>query len=187
MTEFFSHDGPAEMLAKFPAITVRCEGETAAVGSSLAAGAYGGLLVLLSGELGAGKTVLARSMGRALGADEVRSPTFVIESTHRLAGRSFNLVHADLYRLRGVSPGSETELRLEEHLSDGSSLLIVEWGDRWLCPPSRDLWKLNISSPDDEEGDVREIKFTASGERAVEGLSAAFGAILDEIARKNND
>ena len=76
------------------------EKDTLAVAEELAAGFRGGEVVLLSGELGAGKTVFVRGLARGLGADpdEVSSPTFVLLTSY--PGR-LTLHHADLYRLSG--------------------------------------------------------------------------------------
>ena len=102
------------------------EGETAAIGARLAAGFRGGEVVLLFGELGAGKTAFVRGLARGLGADprEVASPTFVLLTSY--PGR-LTLHHADLYRLRG--DGDERELGLEE-LPGPRGVLAVEWAER---------------------------------------------------------
>jgi tRNA threonylcarbamoyladenosine biosynthesis protein TsaE len=83
-------------------------------------------VVLLSGELGAGKTTFVRGLARGLGADpeEVASPTFVLLTCY--PGRLV-LHHADLYRLRGT--GDERELGLEE-LPGPGGVLAVEWSER---------------------------------------------------------
>jgi len=83
-------------------------------------------VVLLFGELGAGKTAFVRGLARGLGADpgEVASPTFVLLTSH--PGR-LTLHHADLYRLRGG--GDERELGLEE-LPGPQGVLAVEWAER---------------------------------------------------------
>jgi tRNA threonylcarbamoyladenosine biosynthesis protein TsaE len=83
-------------------------------------------VVLLYGELGAGKTAFVRGLARGLDAEpeEVASPTFVLLTSH--AGR-LTLYHADLYRLRG--DGDERELGLEE-LPGPRGVLAVEWAER---------------------------------------------------------
>jgi tRNA threonylcarbamoyladenosine biosynthesis protein TsaE len=84
-----------------------------------------GDVVLLSGELGAGKTVLAQGIGRGLGVtDPIKSSSFVIMNEYD--GASLRLYHADLYRLE--DPAQVAELALEELASAG--VLVVEWPER---------------------------------------------------------
>jgi tRNA threonylcarbamoyladenosine biosynthesis protein TsaE len=107
------------------------EDETADVAAELSAAFRGGEVVLLSGELGAGKTAFVRGLARGLGADpaEVASPTFVLLTTYpgRLA-----LHHADLYRLQGG--GDDRELGLEE-LPGPRGVLAIEWAERLSLVP----------------------------------------------------
>lgn len=116
------------------------EAETEAVACSLAARFQGGEVVLLSGELGAGKTAFVRGLARGLGADpeQVGSPTFVLLTAY--PGR-LTLHHADLYRLRG--DGDELELGLEE-LPGGSGVLAVEWAERLAWCPWRGVYRVSL-------------------------------------------
>lgn len=100
--------------------------ETEKVAEDLAVSLRGGDVVLLSGELGAGKTAFVRGLARGLGVDpqEVASPTFVLVTSY--PGR-LRLHHADLYRLAGN--GDDRELGLEE-LPGPSGVLAVEWAER---------------------------------------------------------
>jgi len=109
----------------------RSEAETEALAAELAAAFRGGEIVLLSGELGAGKTVFVRGLARGVGADpeEVASPTFVLLT--RYPGRLM-LHHADLYRLAGG--GDDLELGLEE-LPGPRGLLAIEWAERLSVRP----------------------------------------------------
>ena len=103
--------------------------DTTRLGTWLGRGADGGDLVVLSGDLGAGKTFLARSMARALGvAPEVRvtSPTFTL--VHHFATTP-PLLHADLYRI--ADPSEVDHLILREARADGA-ILMVEWGEPYL-------------------------------------------------------
>ncbi len=98
---------------------------TRALGTRLAAQLRAGDLVVLIGELGAGKTALVQGLGAALGVrGAVTSPTFVLARTHR-AGDGPALVHVDAYRLLGTG-GSLLDLDLEEALE--TSVVVVEWG-----------------------------------------------------------
>lgn len=105
--------------------------ETEALAERLAASLRGGEVVLLSGELGAGKTAFVRGLARGLGVDpeEVASPTFVLVTSY--PGR-LRLHHADLYRLAGN--GDDRELGLEE-LPGRDGVLAVEWSERLSLRP----------------------------------------------------
>lgn len=96
--------------------------ETEAVGARIAAGLGPGDVVLLSGDLGAGKTTLIRGACRALGVEgPVTSPTFTIGRRYR--GR-LPVSHLDLYRLGGL--GDEDPALLDDYL-DAGSVAFVEW------------------------------------------------------------
>jgi tRNA threonylcarbamoyladenosine biosynthesis protein TsaE len=99
------------------------EGDTRAVGRRLASLLRAGDVVLVSGELGAGKTVLVSGIAEGLGVDEtVLSPSFVL--ARRYEGL-MEMVHADLYRLE--STGEVLDLDLASEAADG--VLVVEWGN----------------------------------------------------------
>ncbi len=104
----------------------RGEAETERLGAALAAELAPDGLLLLSGDLGSGKTVLARGVAGALGIDprQVLSPTYNLIREHRGAGGS--LVHVDLYRLR---PEEAAALGLDELLA-GPGVKVVEWAER---------------------------------------------------------
>jgi tRNA threonylcarbamoyladenosine biosynthesis protein TsaE len=99
--------------------------ETRRLGGRIGRRLRAGDVVLLSGELGAGKTVLAQGIARGLGvADPVKSSSFVIMNEYD--GASLRLYHADLYRLE--DPAQVAELALDELASRG--VLVVEWPER---------------------------------------------------------
>ena len=102
------------------------EEETRALGLALARELAPDGILLLSGELGSGKTVLARGIGEGLGLDprEVQSPTFTLIREHR--GMGGRMVHVDLYRL---DPEEVAALGLEELLA-GEGVKVVEWAER---------------------------------------------------------
>lgn len=95
-----------------------------ALGEQLATVAEPGDLILLEGDLGAGKTTLAQGFGAGLGVTEpITSPTFVLSRVHpATSGRT--LVHVDAYRL-----GDAAELDDLDLLSTPDSILLVEWGE----------------------------------------------------------
>jgi tRNA threonylcarbamoyladenosine biosynthesis protein TsaE len=106
------------------------EAETRSVGLELARELAPDGVLLLSGAMGTGKTVLARAIGEGLGIDprEVQSPTFNLIREHR--GEGGALIHVDLYRLE---PEETAALGLEELLS-GPGVKVVEWAERLPFP-----------------------------------------------------
>ncbi len=109
--------------------------DTAALGELLADVLAPGDLVLLRGELGAGKTTLVRAVAGALGVEgPVTSPTFTV--AQRYAGRGVELAHMDAYRLAG--PDAEEAELLADAVA-GEAIAFVEWPDAILeaLPPAR--------------------------------------------------
>jgi len=111
-------------------LRTRSVGGTLALGETLTELLRAPKLVVLRGELGAGKTTLVKGMAAALGAaeaEDVTSPTFTL--VHEYKGRKVRLFHLDLYRL-------ETEQEVEglglwEMADESDSLVLVEWGDKF--------------------------------------------------------
>jgi tRNA threonylcarbamoyladenosine biosynthesis protein TsaE len=113
-------------------VELRTVADTEALGERLAAGLGAGDLVVLSGPLGAGKTVLVRGIARGLGvAGAVTSPTFVIAREHRpLAdGAGVPLVHVDAYRLGFASDVAAQLDDLDLDTDLDSAVVVVEWGE----------------------------------------------------------
>ena len=99
--------------------------DTHAIASAIAGLARSGDVVLLSGEMGAGKTAFAQGFGRALGvSDPITSPTFTLVHSHPCG--ELTLHHADLYRLERT--GEIADLALAE-LAEERGIVIVEWGE----------------------------------------------------------
>ena len=103
--------------------------ETIAFGRTLAAKLTPPLLVLLRGDLGAGKTTLVKGIAEGFGAasaDDVTSPTFTL--VHEYRGPRATLYHIDLYRI-------DTERELEtlgfDDLAGAESVLLIEWGEKF--------------------------------------------------------
>jgi tRNA threonylcarbamoyladenosine biosynthesis protein TsaE len=107
-----------------PEYLTRSEAETTALAKDLARSLVAGDVLLLSGNLGAGKTAFVRGLAEGLGLDpeEVSSPTFTL--IHEYRGGTLTLYHADLYRL---DRAATDDLGLEE-LQRG--VLAIEWPDR---------------------------------------------------------
>ncbi|SDO39074.1 tRNA (adenosine(37)-N6)-threonylcarbamoyltransferase complex ATPase subunit type 1 TsaE [Actinacidiphila guanduensis] len=108
-------------------VTVRTAEDMRELGRRLAALLVPGDLVLLTGELGAGKTTLTRGLGEALGVrGAVTSPTFVIARVHPSLTDGPALVHVDAYRLGG---GLDEMEDLDLDVSLPESVVVVEWGE----------------------------------------------------------
>jgi len=131
---------------------------TAALGAALGAACRGGEVIKVTGDLGAGKTVLAKGVARGLGIDPqgVTSPTFTLLCVHR--GR-LPFYHVDLYRVAG--PDEIAHLELFDEV-EGPGVTFVEWperaGDR--TPPGG----LTVTLRD--LGDGREITLAADPDHA---------------------
>ena len=108
-------------------IETASEQETEQAGETVAGTLKRGDVVLLYGELGAGKTAFVRGMVRGLGGnpDDVSSPTFTIIQEY--AAPAATLFHVDLYRLE---PAEIEDLGLDDML-DGGGIAAIEWAGRW--------------------------------------------------------
>jgi tRNA threonylcarbamoyladenosine biosynthesis protein TsaE len=125
------------------------ESDTRAAGRALGERLTPGAVVLLHGDLGAGKTVFVRGLAEGLGLDPeaVTSPTFTIVQEYR--GPALTLQHVDLYRL---SPREVEDLALEDLLSP-TTVMAVEWADRLPEP----LPGPTIAVRLEHDGDARRI------------------------------
>lgn len=113
-------------------VTTHSEAETIDAGRTLAAELRPDDVVLLTGDLGAGKTAFVKGLAEGLGVDplEVSSPTFTLIQEYR--GGRLTLHHIDLYRL---TPREVDDLGLEELVISGA-VVAVEWPDRWTRLPA---------------------------------------------------
>ncbi|WP_316747396.1 tRNA (adenosine(37)-N6)-threonylcarbamoyltransferase complex ATPase subunit type 1 TsaE [Streptomyces herbicida] len=123
-----------------------------------------GDLVMLSGELGAGKTTLTRGLGEGLGVrGAVTSPTFVIARVHPSLGDGPPLVHVDAYRLAGGLDEME-DLDLDVSLPD--SVIVVEWGEGKVEELTDDRLQVVIHrAVGDTTDEVRHVTLTGLGGR----------------------
>ena len=117
----------------------------------------GGEILLLSGPLGAGKTMLVKGIAHALGIDEedVTSPSFTLVNPHQ--GRLL-LYHIDLYRLdEGAAAAHAVDL--DEILTDENAIVIIEWAERLgRYPLPYNVWRILIAGDGDE---ARKISIAA--------------------------
>ncbi|MFE6845507.1 tRNA (adenosine(37)-N6)-threonylcarbamoyltransferase complex ATPase subunit type 1 TsaE [Streptomyces sp. NPDC057686] len=136
------------------------------LGRSLAGLLRPGDLVLLTGELGAGKTTLTRGLGEGLGVrGAVTSPTFVIARVHPSLRGGPALVHVDAYRLGG---GLDEMEDLDLDVSLPESVVVVEWGDGKVEELSDDRLHVVIARAVGHEevlDDVREVSVRGIGSR----------------------
>jgi len=101
--------------------------DTMQIGYNLASRFPPGLIIALSGELGAGKTVFAKGVALALGVtDEVTSPTFTLVKSYR--GRDKILHHFDTYRLSGAEEAEDSGLG--DLIGEPDSVCVIEWPER---------------------------------------------------------
>ncbi len=161
---------------------------TRSLAAALADCLVDGDLLVLTGDLGAGKTCFTQGLGAGLGVeDRITSPTFTLVTSHE--GR-LRLNHLDVYRLDG--PSETLDLDLPDLLEDG--VTVIEWGERIdpVLPPDRLLIELSYGElspnegPDDfmsddvvdTEADRRELRFTLSGpswEDRADAVATALG------------
>ncbi|MEU0222815.1 tRNA (adenosine(37)-N6)-threonylcarbamoyltransferase complex ATPase subunit type 1 TsaE [Streptomyces sp. NPDC006284] len=145
-------------------ITVTSPEQMRDLGRRLAAVLRAGDLLMLSGELGAGKTTLTRGLGEGMGVrGAVTSPTFVIARVHPSLGDGPPLVHVDAYRLSGGLDEME-DLDLDVSLSD--SVIVVEWGEGKVEELTEDRLQLRIErAVGDTTDEVRHVTLTGVGAR----------------------
>jgi tRNA threonylcarbamoyladenosine biosynthesis protein TsaE len=145
-------------------ITVKSPEQMGELGRRLAKLLRAGDLVMLTGELGAGKTTLTRGLGEGLGVrGAVTSPTFVIARVHPSLGDGPPLVHVDAYRLSGGLDDME-DLDLDVSLPE--SVIVVEWGEGKVEELTDDRLSVVIHrAVGDTTDEVRHVTVTGLGER----------------------
>ena len=115
-------------------------------------------VIVLTGELGAGKTVLTQGIGSVFGVENVTSPTFVISRIHK---GNPNFIHIDAYRLLDAGVNAFADLDFESYLPN--SVFVIEWGKDFISQLSDQYLDIKISSTHNENERVLEI--TGVGER----------------------
>jgi tRNA threonylcarbamoyladenosine biosynthesis protein TsaE len=142
-------------------ITVPTADDMRALGEAIGSRCRGGDVLVLTGDLGAGKTTFAQGLGRGLGiVDPVTSPTFVIARVHEHPAGGLALVHVDAYRL-----GSSLELDdldLDADLS--TSVVAVEWGGGLVEGLSDSRIDVQIQRGDSDADEGRLVRLTAHGD-----------------------
>jgi tRNA threonylcarbamoyladenosine biosynthesis protein TsaE len=137
-----------------------------ALGEAIAKELVAGDIVLLEGELGAGKTTLTRGIGAGLGAKgTVQSPTFVLARTHRTQ-KGPALVHVDAYRLASAVELDDLDIDFER------SVVVIEWPRDFLNDMISDYLMVKIDRS--RQDDVREVEIIGHGPR-WKGVEIATG------------
>jgi tRNA threonylcarbamoyladenosine biosynthesis protein TsaE len=167
---------------------------THAVAAAIAGVARVGDVIVLAGDMGAGKTAFAQGFGRALGVTEpITSPTFTLVHSYPLS-RRLTLHHADIYRLERTS--DIDDLALPE-LAAFNGIVLVEWGDV-AGSALGDHLEVRLNHVDDDEGDGADVDepvdqsvetsgddFADAGTREIElrAVGPAWSGRWDRIAR----
>lgn len=140
------------------------------VGAAIGAACSGGDVVVLSGDLGAGKTTFTQGLARGLGIDErVTSPTFVISRVHANPTGGPSLVHVDAYRM-----GSALELDdLDLDADLATSVVVVEWGAGLAERLAEDRLEVVITRSDDESDELRVVQVTPCGGRWQDAIAGS--------------
>ncbi|MDR0488071.1 MAG: tRNA (adenosine(37)-N6)-threonylcarbamoyltransferase complex ATPase subunit type 1 TsaE [Propionibacteriaceae bacterium] len=135
-----------------------------------------GDLIILTGELGAGKTQLTQGIGEGLDVQgAVISPTFVLSRIHRSSGTGPALVHVDAYRL--ASSYEVDDLDLEQEMP--FSVTVVEWGKGLVDHLSENRLEIEILRSPDIENETRSVEIMAVGSR-WESLIDQWQAFINE-------
>lgn len=150
--------------------------DTQTIAASVAAVSRPGDMLLLAGDLGAGKTTFTQGFGAALGVtDPITSPTFTLVNHYAAAG-GLTVVHADVYRLDRLQ--EIIDLGLGE-LVDDRAIAVVEWGDVAEPVLPKDFLEITLAYPpvptsgDDEEAEAgRTLTFRPVGSSWTERLDA---------------
>ena len=136
-------------------------------GRSLADHLRPGDLIVLTGDLGAGKTTLTRGLGEGLGVrGAVTSPTFVIARLHPAGDRGIGLLHVDAYRLASASEIDDLDLDL------AGAVTVVEWG----AGRVEHLAESHLQIALVPAGDAREATLTGHGSRWDDASLAALAS-----------
>lgn len=135
----------------------RSDEETQELAARLASGWPRAGVILLIGNLGAGKTTFAKGVASGLGvarADDVSSPTFPLIHEY---GDPVEIYHVDLYRLETIAEVETLGLR---EIFDRGALVVMEWAERFpsLLPPERIEVRITATSDDSREINVTEVR-----------------------------
>ena len=128
------------------------------LGAKIGAQLKTGDVVVLTGELGSGKTSLTKGIAKVFGISDVTSPTFVISRIHKA---NPNFIHVDAYRLLGQDPNNFTDLDFESYLDN--SVFVIEWGKDFVEMLTDQYLDIKITQGENENS--RNLEVTAVGQR----------------------
>ena len=128
------------------------------LGAKLGAKLKSGDVVVLTGDLGSGKTTLTIGIGSAFGVASVTSPTFVISRVHK--GEP-NFIHVDAYRLIGSDLNAFTDLDFESYLKN--SVFVIEWGSDFVNTLNDQFLEIVIKQGENENSRI--VSVIPTGER----------------------
>lgn len=154
-------------------LTVPTADEMRAIGEELAGQLRAGDVLVLSGDLGAGKTTFTQGLGAGLKVrGDITSPTFVISRVHPSLVGGPALVHVDAYRLGGIA--ELDDLDLDASLDD--AVTVVEWGHGLAETLAPDRLDIVVTRGDDDTDETRDLRITPVGARwAGSGVRVAAG------------
>ena len=130
------------------------------LGVRLAARLQVGDIIVLKGNLGAGKTALTQGIGKHLGITDITSPTFVISRTHK---GKIPLIHVDAYRLLGSTKQDFEIDDLDLDTAREGAITVIEWGEDVASRLQEDYLLVTIEFGEGE--DDRIVEFTGHGKR----------------------
>jgi len=130
------------------------------LGARLAARLQVGDIIVLKGNLGAGKTAMTQGIGKHLGITDITSPTFVISRTHK---GKIPLIHVDAYRLLGSTKQDFEIDDLDLDTAREGAITVIEWGENVASRLQEDYLLVTIEFGEGE--DDRIVEFTGHGKR----------------------
>ena len=128
------------------------------LGAKIGARLKAGDVVVLTGELGSGKTVLTQGIASSFGIKNITSPTFVISRVYK---SKINFIHVDTYRLLDQGVSSFSDLDFESYLEN--SIFVIEWGASFVNSLTDQYLEIIINQGTEES--FRNISFNLTGDR----------------------
>ena len=128
------------------------------LGAKIGAQLKAGDVVVLTGELGSGKTVLTQGIASSFGIKNITSPTFVISRVYK---SKLNFIHIDTYRLLDQGVSSFSDLDFESYLEN--SIFVIEWGASFVTTLTDQYLEIIIKQGTEES--FRNISFNLVGDR----------------------